>query len=201
MRITKLVIAMVLLAGAVALAQGEALLLDDFETPVSGGPQGTVDFGSGGDSSVEVAASADIKNSGSQSIKITYTAAAGGYMWVARGFGLDSANAGWLVKPEDIKWDRYSAMSFYMYGSGSGAMVAFDVKDSGNEMWRFMLKDDFSGWKKITCSFSEFFARGDWQPDNADKNAAFDFPLRSFQFEPRPEAKGVVYFDTVELSG
>ncbi len=180
-------------------AQGEGLLIDDFEGVISGGPEGVVDFGAGGGSSVEVTADTEIKYSGSQSIKVNYDAVAGGYMWVARGFGLDAKNAGWLVKPEDIKWDEYNAFSFYMYGSGNKAQIAFDIKDNGSEVWRYMLEDNFTGWKQITCLFNEFFARDDWQPESADKNANLDFPIQSFQFEPRPEAKGAINFDGVEL--
>jgi hypothetical protein len=181
-------------------AQG-SLLIDDFEITISGGAAGTVDYGSGEGSSVEVAASREIKYAGSQSLKITYDAIPGGYMWVARGFQLDSKNADWLVKPEDINWTDFNAISFYMYGSDSKARIAFDIKDNGNEMWRIMIEDDFSGWKQIICRFDEFFARGDWQPHDADKNANLNFPIKSFQFEPRPEAKGTVYFDKVELIG
>lgn len=180
-------------------AQDKSLLLDDFEGAISGGPEGTVDFGAGGGSSVEVSAVTDIKYSGNQSLKIVYDALPGGYMWVARGFDLDAKNANWLIKPQDIQWDKYNAITFYMYGSESGTRVAFDIKDNGNEMWRFMVEDNFKGWKKTICPFNEFFARGDWQPNSADKNAALDFPLKSFQFEPRPEAKGALYFDSVEL--
>jgi hypothetical protein len=180
-------------------AQEGNLLIDDFEGEISGPPQGTVDFGAGGGSTIEVTAATDIKNTGAQSIKVVFDAVPGGYMWVARGFGLDAAKADWLVKPEDIKWDDYKAISFYMYGGNSKTQVAFDVKDSGNEIWRFMLEDNFTGWKQIVCPFDQFFARDDWQPDNADKNANLDFPIKSFQFEPRPEAKGTLYFDTVEL--
>lgn len=181
------------------LASEKALLIDDFEGAVSGGPDGTVDFGAGSGSSVDVAAATDIKYSGNQSLKIVYDALPGGYMWVARGFDLDAKNAGWPVLPQDISWDEYDTIAFYMYGSDSKVNVAFDIKDNGNEMWRFMVEDNFKGWKKISCPFNEFFARGDWQPDSADKNAALDFPLKSFQFEPRPEAKGTLYFDSVEL--
>jgi hypothetical protein len=63
------------------------------------------------------------------------------------------------------------------------------------------LLDNFQGWEKITCPFSEFFARGDWQPQNADKNAVLNFPVKSFQFEPRPDSgtkQGKLYFDCVE---
>jgi len=180
-------------------AQTKDLLLDDFEGKIIGGQDGTVDFGAGNGSTVEVVAANDIKYSGEQSLRVVYNAVAGGYMWIARGFDLDAKNANWLIKPQDIDWKNYNAFSFYMYGSDSKAKIAFDIKDNGNEMWRFMVEDNFKGWKRIICPFNEFFARGDWQPDSADKNANLDFPIKSFQFEPRPEAKGTVYFDYVEL--
>lgn len=179
--------------------ENHRLLIDDFENSVSGGPQGTVDFGAGGGSSVGVEASIGIKYSGKQSLKVIFDAVSGGYMWVARGFGLDAKKAGWPINPQEIEWEEYNAVSFYMYGNSSHVKVAFDIKDRGNEMWRFLLEDNFTGWKQIVCPFNDFFARDDWQPDNADKNANLDFPIQSFQFEPRPEAKGVFYFDAVEL--
>jgi len=180
-------------------AQEKGLLIDDFEGAISGGPEGTVDFGTGENSKVEVTAATDIKHTGNQSLKVTYNALPGGYMWVARGFNLDAKNTAWLVKPEEIDWKKYNAISFWMYGSNSGTNIAFDVKDNGKEIYRFMLTDDFTGWKQIECPFSDFYPRGDWQPDGADKNGALDFPIKSYQFEPKAEAKGVVYFDTVEL--
>lgn len=180
-------------------AQEKGLLIDDFEGTISGGAEGTVDFGYGGSSSLEVAGATDIKYSGAQSLKVSYNAASGGYMWIARGFGLDAKNSAWLAKPESIEWKNYNAISFYMYGNDSKARVAFDVKDNGNEMWRFLVEDNFKGWKQIKCPFTEFFARGDWQPEAADKNANLDFPIKSFQFEPLPESKGALYFDKVEL--
>jgi hypothetical protein len=189
----------ILCLGTFSCAQDKGLLIDDFEGEISGPPAGTVDFGAGGGSTIEVTAATDIKNTGAQSVRVIFDAVPGGYMWVARGFGLDAAKAAWLVKTEDIKWNEHKAISFYMYGSGSKTQVAFDIKDSGNEIWRFMVEDNFTGWKQIVCPFEQFFARDDWQPDSADKNATLDFPIKSFQFEPRPEAKGTLYFDTVEL--
>jgi len=194
------VIALLFMSGACSAGSGQALLIDDFENPVSAGPDGTVDFGSGGGSSLEVKAGLDIKYSGNQSLEAVYDAAAGGYMWIARGFELDSRNAGWLVKPDRIKWKKYAAISFYMYGNGSNSSIAFDIKDKGNELWRFMVTDDFKGWKKVVCPFKYFFCRGDWQPGSADKNSKLDFPLKSFQFEPKAVSKGTLYFDCVELT-
>jgi hypothetical protein len=199
MKTLYLIFIAVLCTVSLCCAQNKDLVIDDFEGQIIGGPEGTVDFGAGAGSSVEVTAATDIKNTGMQSIKVTYDAVSEGYMWVARGFGLDAKHADWRVDPKELDWKAYKAFSFYMYGSGSKAMIAFDIKDSGNEIWRFMVEDNFQGWKKIVCPFDKFFVRGDWQPDNADKNAALDFPVKSYQFEPRPIAKGVVYFDTVSL--
>lgn len=183
----------------VAFAQEKSLLIDDFEVVFTAGPDGTVDAGAGNGSSVEVAAATDIKRSGKQAMKVTYNALAGGYIWVARGYGLDAKNSDWLVKPENIDWKNYSAISFYVYGSDSKTKVAFDIKDSGNEIWRYIFEDNFQGWKQIVCPFNEFFARSDWQPDNAEKNSQIDFPIKSYQFEPLPESKGILYFEDVEL--
>ncbi len=198
-KVCYVVLSLLLFVATSCSAQEKVLLIDDFEGAISGGPEGTVDYGAGNGSSVELTASTDIKHSGKQSIKVTFDAIQNGYMWIARGFGLDVKNAGWLVKPEDIKWNDYNAISFYMYGSDSKTQVAFDIKDKGNEIWRFMTEDNFTGWKQIVCPFKDFVARDDWQPDNADKNGVLDFPIKSYQFEPRPEAKGTLYFDQVEL--
>ena len=193
------VLAVVLIASSCTFAQNKGLLIDDFEGAITGGADGTVDFGSGNASSVVVTGAQDIRNTGNQSLKVVYDAVAGGYMYIARGFGLDAKSAAWLVKTEDIVWKDYKALAFYMYGSNSKTQVAVDLKDNGNEMWRLIITDDFTGWKQIVCPFDTFFARGDWQPDSADKNAQLDFPVKSYQFEPLPKKKGTLYFDTVEL--
>jgi hypothetical protein len=189
----------VFLATQVCLAAGNNLLIDDFEIAVSNGPEGTVDFGSGNGSTVEVTQATDIKNTGNQSLKVVYDAVSGGYIYVARGSGLDAKNAQWAVKPADIKWEDYSAISFYVYGTNSKAKIAFDIKDNGGEIWRFITDDDFKGWKKVIVSFDKFVVRDDWQPDGADKNGQIDFPIKVVQFEPLPGSKGTLYFDTVEL--
>ena len=121
-------------------------------------------------------------------------------MWIARGFNLDVKGAAqWLVKPEEINWKEYNALAISMYGDNSGGVIAFDIKDAGGEMWRYLLDDDFKGWKNISCSFSEFFPRKDWQPQDAQVNELLDLPIMSFQFEPRLPGKGTYYFDCVKL--
>ena len=194
-----LLVATVLFVTGICFAEGKNLLVDDFEVSVSNGPEGTVDFGAGNGSSVTVTAASDIKNGGNQSLKVVYDAVGGGYIYVARGSGLDAKNANWTLKPSDIKWEDYSAISFYVYGTDSKAKIAFDIKDNGGEIWRFITEDDFKGWKKVVCSFDKFAVRDDWQPQDAEKNGLIDFPIKVFQFEPLPGSKGTLYFDTVEL--
>jgi hypothetical protein len=186
------------IAGICLAAEGD-LLIDDFEIAVSAGPDGTVDFGAGNGSTVNVTASTDIKNTGKQALKLDFDAVSGGYMYVARGQGLDAMNTGWLVNPDDIKWKDYKGFSFYMHGSNSKGKVAFDIKDNGNELWRFIVEDNFEGWQQVFCYFDQFAARNDWQPESSDKNGVINFPIRVFQFEPLPPLKGTIYLDTVEL--
>jgi len=174
------------------------MLLDSFEGELN---HKTVDYGSGGGASLVVSAEKTLKIHGEQSIKLEYDISEGGYQWTARGYKLDVAGAAnWTRPAEKIKWHKFSAFNVYMYGTNSGGKVAFDVKDSGFEMWRFMLEDNFTGWKKIIVPFSDFFVRADWQPYNADKNKELNFPIMSFQFEPRRPFKGVYYFDQVSLA-
>ncbi len=71
MKPVNLILILILCIGISSCTQGKSLLIDDFEGEISGGASGTVDFGSGEGSSVEVVASKDIKNQGNQSLKIT----------------------------------------------------------------------------------------------------------------------------------
>lgn len=122
-------------------------------------------------------------------------------MWIARGYNLDVKGAAqWLVEPQKISWNKYNTISLQMYGGNSNSVVAFDIKDAKGEIWRFIIDDDFSGWKEIICPFKDFFVRKDWQPDTAEKNEIIDFPIMSFQFEPRLAGKGTYYFDCVKLT-
>ncbi len=195
-----LIFVFLLMVGLCFAQEKKVLLLDDFEGDIVSGPTGTIDAGAGNGSSVEVSADKENKKSGEQSLKIKYDAVSGGYMWIARGYGLDVKGAAkWLIEPEKIEWSRYGAISFFIRGEGSGAKIAFDIKDANNEMFRFMVTDDSKDWKAVVCPFDQFFARGDWQPANATTNATLDFPIKSFQFEPIAIAKGTVNVDEVAL--
>lgn len=188
----------ILCAGSVCFAQQKTLVIDDFEGPLVGGTNGTVDFGAGNGSSVEVGADSSIRYSGSQSLMVNYIAMPGGYVWVARGYGLNALNSSWLVKPEDIDWSKYGAFVFYMYGNASSATISFDIRDNGGEIWRVLTKDAAKGWTRVLCPFTQFNQRDDWQPNTAVKNNRLDFPIQSYQFEPR-ESEGTLHFDKVEL--
>ncbi|MFA4988124.1 MAG: carbohydrate binding domain-containing protein [Candidatus Omnitrophota bacterium] len=191
--------AAIFLGISVACFADNGTLIDDFEISVTSGPEGTVDFGAGNGSAVTVTRDTDIKNSGESSLKVVYDAVEGGYIYVAKGSGLDAKNADWQVSPSDIKWQEYNAISFYVYGTDSKEKIAFDIKDNGGEIWRFIAQDDFKGWKRVVCSFDKFVLRDDWQPENAEQNWKLDFPIKVFQFEPLAGSSGTLYFDTVEL--
>lgn len=173
------------------------VMIDSFEGPLT---KETVDYGAAEGSSLKVEADTNIKMCDAQSLKIEYELKPSGYMWIARGYNLDVKGAAkWLVEPQNIKWRAYNAISLEMYGTNSGGVVAVDIKDKGGEIFRYIIDDDFTGWKEITCPFKNFFVRKDWQPDSATKNEKLDFPVMSFQFEPRLPGKGIYYFDCVKV--
>lgn len=174
------------------------LVLDDFEGEITAGR--TIDAASGNGSTVVVAADDTQKTSGEQSLKISYDAVPGGYIRVARGYGLDAEDAGrWLAEPVDINWDSYGAISFSFLGSATGAKIAFDVQDANNEAFRFIITDDSRTWKTVVCTFDNFLSRDDWQPANAVIDAILDFPIKSFQFEPVAVNAGSFNIDEVVL--
>ena len=173
------------------------VMIDSFEGVID---KETVDYGTAEGSFLKVEADTGNKICDAQSLKVEYELNPSGYMWIARGYGLDVKGAAkWLIEPQNIKWRAYNAISLQMYGSNSGGVIAFDIKDKGGEIFRYIIDDDFTGWKEIVCPLKNFFARTDWQPDSAVKNEILDFPVMSFQFEPRHPGKGIYYFDCVKL--
>ncbi|MBU1122222.1 MAG: carbohydrate binding domain-containing protein [Candidatus Omnitrophota bacterium] len=173
------------------------VLLDSFEGAINAE---TVDYGTGQGSSLKVSADKSLKICGEQSIRLEYFLKPSSYMWTARGYNLDVKGAAkWLVKPEEIKWKKYNAVSMFMYGRNTGAVIAFDVKDAGGEYWRVIIDDDFQYWKEMVFPFSHFFPRRDWQPETAQRNEVMDFPLMSFQIEPHMPGNGVCNFDCVKI--
>ena len=182
-------------SAALIMPKNGDLMIDSFEGAIN---KKTVDFGSADNSSLEVTAAKNESVCGHQSLKLKYTLNKGGYMWCAKGAGLDVLESAWQVDPAKIQWEKYDAIRFSMYGNKTGT-VAFDLKDAGGELHRFMVKDDFAGWKEITIKFSDFIARADWQPQTADGNKTLDFPVKSFQWEPKTVGSGELYFDCMRL--
>jgi len=128
------------------ISEPKILMIDDFEGEIS---SMSVDYGAGAGSQIQVSASKEIKYHGEQAIKVEHEAVSGGYMWLARGYRLDVKGADrWLEKPTKIDWSKYQALSFYMYGENSGAMLAVDIIDQEFEYFRFIVRDDFLGGRK-----------------------------------------------------
>lgn len=201
-----LVILVMLSLGAGYSYAADSLLLDSFEGQIvpagitSGSMSGNVDYGSGGGSSVEVYADDTDKVDGKQSLKVVFFAMPGGWIWIARGYNIDVKGAGaWNVRPQDIKWGKYNAFSFWMKGTNSGKQLALDIIDAKKEYFRYLVKDDSDNWKQVIIPFKSFEVRTDWQPNNATKNKTIDFPIMTYQFEPRPKNEGEWSFDKVEL--
>jgi hypothetical protein len=187
-----------ILAAGACTSGVSSFTLDGFEGELTAL---TVDYGSGNGSTVNVSSSQDIKHEGSQSIKVEYNTVSGGYMWVARGYGLDVKGAAeWTASPEAIDWSEWGGLSFYVNGEGDGTMIAFDVKDAGGELWRTVFTIDEPGWQQVQVPFEHLFARTDWQPDSARVDDVLDFPLQSYQLEVRTPGEGVFYVDSVELT-
>jgi len=186
----------------ISYAQTEKeLLLDSFEGELN---SRTVDFGAGDDSLIEVDASTELKVCGAQSMKIKYDLKPGGYIWIVRRDEADKSKSKkegniWLVNPRKIDWEKYDALSLQMYGRKSNAIITFGIKDVKGEIWRFIILDDFKGWKEVVCPFSQFYAHRGQQPQNAEFNKILDFPIKSFLIEPNIPGEGVYYFDCVKL--
>jgi len=173
------------------------VLLDSFEGILN---QKTVDYGSADNSGLNIKADNELKVCGEQSLRLEYQLHPSGYMWAARGYGLDVKGAAkWEIEPTAVKWKAYDAFSIQMHGNNSGAVIAFDIKDSGGEVWRSLLDDDFTGWKEIIIPIKNFFPRSDWQPDTAEKNEVLDYPVKSFQFEPRLPGARSHNFDCIKV--
>ncbi len=60
-------------------------------------------------------------------------------------------------------WSAYEGISFWLYGTGTGTSMFFDVLDNRNpgsttddaERWTYDLVDNFSGWQEIQIPFAD----------------------------------------------
>jgi hypothetical protein len=182
----------------------KTLLIDSFEGKIGAD---TLDFGSSANSSVKVSSSTKVSQCGSHSLQMTYHLKPSGYVYCARGYNLhhikDSSTwatgrAGWLVHPDQIAWENFNAFSVFVRGDHNGK-VAIDLRDSNAEVWRHVIMVDYKGWRRFIIPFNDFSVRKDWQPDKAIRNRIMDFPIKSFQFEPKDPGQGTLYFDCVKL--
>jgi len=201
MKIILITITFVLIISVLHTQAQENLLLDDFEESISTGPTGTIGAGTNGNTTIEVTGDKVIKYSGKQSLKVTFDTSSGaGAAWVAKGLDLEETpNSGWRVNPQDINWNKYFALSFYVYGSNSQNTVKLHIVDGGQEILEYVFKDDFTGWKDIICNFNDFYTSPSWQSKHAKKNGKIDFPIKSFSFLFPPKEKGTLYIDRAEL--
>lgn len=184
---------------ASAQETSRVFLLDDFEGEITTGPEGTVDTGTENGSTVEVSADTQNKISGEQSLKIVYDAVTNGDIWVGRGYQLSAKSAGqWTRIPEEVGWEQYGAISFWILGEGKGTSIAFDIKDAKGRTFRFMLTDDHKIWKQVVCPFDQFEPDAGQGVSAPEENVPV-FPLLSFRFKPMAIARGAIDVDAVSL--
>jgi len=179
------------------------LLIDSFEGKIG---VDTVDYGSSSDSSMTASSTKKYSQCGTHSMQLDYNLKKGGYVYCAKGSGVhlrrdsstwQTGQAGWRVHPDSIKWGDYRAFKISL--RGTRGRVAIDVKDSGGELLRKYVYLKKEGWNHFEIPFSKFSSRSDWQPETAVKNGMIDFPLNSFQIEPKSPGQGTLYVDCVTL--
>lgn len=188
------VIGVFMLAGE--RGSGRHLMLDNLEGELTAE---TVDYGADDSSTINLSADTDIKFCGKQSLKLEYNLQPSGYLFCARGYGLDTVAANkWLKDPQKINWSRYQGFSF-MVSSTQKTIVAFDIKDAGDEIWYFESEVVPGDWQEITVSFDALTVRQDGQTQTAARNNVLDFPIQSYRWESRTPGEGTLHFDCVKL--
>lgn len=172
-----------------------SLMLDSF-----GGELGlsTVACGASSDSSILVEPDTKIKSCGKQSMKVIYNLSKTGNVHCAKGYGLEVPKSRWEISFETVDWLGYGAFSIQFYGNNSGE-VAFDLLDNGGEIYRFMILDNFKGWKEIIIPFSALKPLSDFHQQKAHGNNQIDLPIKAFQLEPMTSGKGSFNVDCVKL--
>ncbi|MBN1890325.1 MAG: family 16 glycosylhydrolase, partial [Thermoflexales bacterium] len=91
-------------------------------------------------------------------------------------------------------WSMYEGLSFWFYGSNSGAQIQVEIFDNRSpgstaddaERWYYRFADNFIGWRFLGIPFADFARRTDWQPAGAPADGvlnltavwgyAFSFP-------------------------
>ncbi len=97
------------------------------------------------------------------------------------------------------QWGQYAGIALWVEGTGSGATLAVDIRDSQDEVFRAVFRDNFTGWKRVFLPFKSFQRRTDWQPTTAKVNGRLDWPARAYTLEPL-SPQGRLAVDLIELA-
>jgi endoglucanase len=164
-----------MVASLTPVGSGLSLLLDDFESG------NTARWGLFGDGSS--AASNNIVSpgaTGNYAMKFDYSIVSGGFGGVQQAF----------AAPQD--WSQYAQFSFKFYGTNSDHTVRLELMDDRapgssvdtSERYEYFFTDNFSGWKTLSISWSQFKRRADWQPLGAPNNGLTLTQMWGYSFAP-----------------
>jgi beta-glucosidase len=159
----------------------ESILITDFEDS----SQELITY-AGPQSKVTAVYSTEQAKSGKQSAKVTHNTK-------------DWAGALVVVPKEKGNWTGMKTYRMWVYGSGSNSKFYVDLEDAQKEQFRYVLTDDFKGWKEIVIPLSDFKWRTDWQAPDAVLNKKFDFPMMTVQFCTANLANCTLYFDDIVI--
>ncbi len=106
-----------------------------------------------------------------------------------------------------MDWTAYNALSFWVFGSASGAQIQFDLFDNRSatlpgdtaERYFYRIDDDYSGWRQITIPFELFRRRTDFQPSGAP-NDGLGLDAVSGYAVGLPAGAGTVLLDQVGVT-
>jgi hypothetical protein len=164
----------------------ETAILDSFD---DGDVSDWRDFFGGG-SIMSHRLSSSRAKSGTTSMKLMYTVAAGGYVGVEKLF---SSGAG--------DWSGGSSLEVWVDGEGSRHTMRVQIYDAGWERWQMDVVVDFDGWQLVSMPFAQF-TRSPWQPSSAVQNGSRDLAgVRGMSIIPLAPggATGALYLDSMTV--
>ncbi len=154
-----------LVGPAAPVVAAAPLIVDDFESPLRSGVEGTVAIGfntfQDPNSSVAIAISATppapLPGAGTPNSVLQVNLNVVSFAGFAHGFENATANQ-WVSQD----WSAYEGFSFWIYGNNSGTTMFVDVLDNRNpgsttddaERWSVDVIDNFSGWKEVQLPFA-----------------------------------------------
>jgi beta-glucanase (GH16 family) len=154
-----------LIAPAAPVWAADPIIVDNFETPLRAGLDGTIKIGfntfQDPNSSVAISTAAPPApvpgvSDPNSVLKLDLNVVS--FAGVTHGFENAAANQ-WVSQD----WSAYEGISFWLYGTNSGIDLFVDVLDNRNspppttddaERWSVALKDNFSGWLEIKLPFA-----------------------------------------------